>query len=231
MVFSSSIPLPRIRLDPTELWPESLFEGFPHQNEDTASGSSVTDSGDASDLGVVHHTQLTGNMIPSPVGIDLANGGSAQTLVLGKIDLRMTPDLSLENADIFLDELTPSSDPPGMVALDTGAGSTTEPLSSGELDEDVAQSTIQTPGRASPSTGGKYRCSYPGCEVIVKHRFNLKPHMRRHTGEQPYKCSKCGRTFAWRSSYRNHILKVHLASENQPGWRRNEDSAKNRSPS
>ncbi|TRY73332.1 hypothetical protein TCAL_02217 [Tigriopus californicus] len=49
----------------------------------------------------------------------------------------------------------------------------------------------------------------PTCGIKVKTQRNLKAHMRTHTGEAPYKCHLCERTFKTSSPYYYHMMHVH----------------------
>lgn len=52
----------------------------------------------------------------------------------------------------------------------------------------------------------RYPCPEPGCGKGFERRYQLKVHMRRHTGETPYKCNVagCSKKFKWRSSMAHH---------------------------
>jgi uncharacterized Zn-finger protein len=51
---------------------------------------------------------------------------------------------------------------------------------------------------------GRYVCKVPDCEMRFKHRSTLSNHMKTHTGERPYKCDVCKKSF-----FRSDNLKQH----------------------
>lgn len=52
-----------------------------------------------------------------------------------------------------------------------------------------------------------YRCDVPGCGKYFTRRFNMKSHMRWHTGACPFVCpyDACDARFKWKSSFASHI--------------------------
>uniref|UniRef100_A0A4W5NPE0 C2H2-type domain-containing protein n=1 Tax=Hucho hucho TaxID=62062 RepID=A0A4W5NPE0_9TELE len=50
------------------------------------------------------------------------------------------------------------------------------------------------------------------CTICGKEIHNFKIHMRVHTGEKPYHCTECGKSFAYTKSYKTHIL-THTSGE------------------
>merc|ERR1712141_327494 len=71
-------------------------------------------------------------------------------------------------------------------------------LTSSETEDDdflVLNSVNETSG---------FRCTYPGCSSIIKYRKHLKDNLRGHTGERPYKCDECDKSFV-----RPYHLKRH----------------------
>jgi len=53
-----------------------------------------------------------------------------------------------------------------------------------------------------------YACSYEGCASRFAQLASLKNHNRTHTGEKPFGCKECGKSFSRNSTLKQH-MKVH----------------------
>jgi uncharacterized Zn-finger protein len=52
-----------------------------------------------------------------------------------------------------------------------------------------------------------HKCTF--CAKAFLHRWMLERHLTRHTGAQPYSCTKCGRRFSLQGSASRHVKNVH----------------------
>lgn len=69
-------------------------------------------------------------------------------------------------------------------------------------------------GKNSSTGCWTYFCSI--CVYQSPYASNFASHMRRHTGEKPYKCEVCGRRFSDGSNARKHLLKCQMNSRASP---------------
>ena len=57
----------------------------------------------------------------------------------------------------------------------------------------------------------RFKCHF--CEKTFKLKSKLFSHVRRHTGEYPHQCKKCGGGFAERRALVRHITKIHKGNK------------------
>jgi uncharacterized C2H2 Zn-finger protein len=60
-----------------------------------------------------------------------------------------------------------------------------------------------------------FKCMYPSCDSVFKKSCNLRDHFRKHTGQRPFVCQQCNKTFTQSGNLGRHLKNVHNFSRNQ----------------
>uniref|UniRef100_A0A669DA37 C2H2-type domain-containing protein n=1 Tax=Oreochromis niloticus TaxID=8128 RepID=A0A669DA37_ORENI len=71
----------------------------------------------------------------------------------------------------------------------------------------ITRSSSSNNNKEGNKNTGRYPCTH--CSKSFDFRFKLIEHMRIHTGEKPYSCSICQKTFRIAQSLRLHMVKRH----------------------
>ena len=56
---------------------------------------------------------------------------------------------------------------------------------------------------------GKGEWACPFCPRIMRDSYDIKKHIRIHTGEKPFQCSICGQKFNRKEILKTHQQKIH----------------------
>lgn len=59
----------------------------------------------------------------------------------------------------------------------------------------------------------KFSCSF--CEMTFNKKENRDVHFRKHTGDTPYQCEKCQKSYSSRKSYTRHFRNVHHLTQKE----------------
>lgn len=54
-----------------------------------------------------------------------------------------------------------------------------------------------------------FKCMYPHCDSVFKKSCNLRDHFRKHTGQRPFTCAFCNKTFTQSGNLGRHLKNVH----------------------
>ena len=54
-----------------------------------------------------------------------------------------------------------------------------------------------------------FRCKHADCKSIFKKSCNLRDHFRKHTGQRPFTCELCQKTFTQSGNLGRHLKNVH----------------------
>lgn len=93
-------------------------------------------------------------------------------------------DLGNENANFLLDNSVGCEDPPCDISI-------------------VTVSSLSSSKTKRPKT--LFLCDF--CDKTFDFKSLLERHVVKHTGQTPYKCNKCGRSFRYQGSVCNHMCK------------------------
>lgn len=63
--------------------------------------------------------------------------------------------------------------------------------------------------------GSAHACPYENCDAFFSRPSRLKVHMRIHTGERPFKCPKCDKSYARNSHLQRHLQNSHQECSNR----------------
>ena len=69
--------------------------------------------------------------------------------------------------------------------------------------------TIQVKHIVTQRVKQYFRCMHTGCKQVFKKSCNLRDHFRKHTGQRPYDCPKCHKTFTQSGNLGRHLKNVH----------------------
>ena len=69
--------------------------------------------------------------------------------------------------------------------------------------------TIQVKHKVTQRVKLYFKCMYSGCKSVFKKSCNLRDHFRKHTGQRPYNCPMCHKTFTQSGNLGRHLKNVH----------------------
>ncbi|GMT19646.1 hypothetical protein PFISCL1PPCAC_10943, partial [Pristionchus fissidentatus] len=116
-----------------------------------------------------------------------------------------SPKMDNWNPNQYLHNLPPQGMPPMLPSTSYG------PLPS--LDFDQSSHLNGESGDYSKDETGMFKCNT--CGIVCRFSCQIEQHVRMHTGERPFECEQCGKTYGRLSCLQQHRL-IHEAHTDKP---------------